>query len=400
MVRMRRRRIYDAVLTEHLRKYRQMAFLAGPRQVGKTTLVRERGVYLNWDDQDDRAAILAGPNGVVRRAKLDRLSPTDVVIAFDELHKYGRWKSFLKGFFDTWENRARVLVTGSSRLDVFRRGGDSLMGRYFLYHVHPFSVGEAGRAKLSLSLTQVAKKPDEKDWNALWEHGGFPEPFLRRDARFTRRWRQLRRQQLLREDVRDLTRLHELSQLEMLATLLRERSGGAVVYSNLANDIQVSVDTVRRWVELLATLHVGFLARPWFRNVAKSLRKEPKWYEADWAVVQDEGARWETMVACHLQKAVQFWQDLGLGAFELRYLRDKEKREVDFLVVRDKNPWLMIEAKLTDSSLPAQLEYFQRQTGAPHAISVVRNLDYVQADALGSSRPMVVPGRTLLSQLP
>jgi hypothetical protein len=322
------------------------------------------------------------------------------VIAFDELHKYGRWKAFLKGFFDTWERRAHILVTGSSRLDVYRRGGDSLMGRYFVYRMHPFSVGEAGRAKRSLSLTQVAKKPDEKDWRTLWEHGGFPEPFLRRDARFTRRWRQLRQQQLLREDVRDLTRLHELGQLEMLSTLLRDRSGGAVVYSNLANDIQVSVDTIRRWIEVLATLHVGFLVRPWFRNVAKSLRKEPKWYEADWAAVEDECARWETMVACHLQKAVQLWQDLGLGTFELRYLRDKEKREVDFLVVRDKNPWLMIEAKLSDSSLPAHLAYFQRQTGAPHAISVVRNLDYVQADALGSSRPIVVPGRTFLSQLP
>ena len=397
---MQRHRIYDDVLVEHLRKYRQMAFLTGPRQVGKTTLCRQRGVYLNWDDQDDRAAILAGPNEVARRTKLDQLSATTRVIAFDELHKYGRWKAFLKGFFDTWEKQAHILVTGSSRMDVFRRGGDSLMGRYFLYRVHPFSVGEAGRAKLSLSLMQPARCPDEKDWQALWEHGGFPEPFLKRDPRFTRRWRQLRRQQLLREDVRDLTRLHELGQLETLAVLLRERSGGPIVYSNLARDIQVSVDTVRRWIELLASLHVGFVVRPWYRNVAKSLRKEPKWYEADWAAVENEGARWETLVACHLQKAVQLWQDLGLGDFELRYLRDKEKREIDFLVIRDNAPWFLVEAKSSDSSMPVNLDYFQRQIGAPHAISVVRNLDYVQADALGSSRPTVVPGRTFLSQLP
>jgi predicted AAA+ superfamily ATPase len=395
-----RPRLYDSILTEHLRVNRQMAFLTGPRQVGKTTLCRQRDVYLDWDNQNDRQLILKGPAEVAQRGGLDRLRPGPIVVAFDELHKYGRWKNFLKGFFDTYEKTARIIVTGSSRLDVYRRGGDSLMGRYFLYRVHPFTVGETGRTKLAAEQIRAPKRPNEADWDALWDHGGFPEPFIRRDLRFTRRWRHLRRQQLLREDVRDLTRLHELSQLEMLATLLRERSGGQIVYSNLAQAVQVSVDTARRWAELLSSLHVGFLVRPWFRNVTKSLRKEPKWYEMDWGEVDNEGARWETLVAGHLLKAVHAWEDAGQGAFELRYLRDKEKREVDFLVVRDQKPWFLVEAKTSDTLLSKNLAHFQAQTKAKHAFQVVRNLEFTAANCFTRLEPTVVPGRTFLSQLP
>jgi hypothetical protein len=393
-------RIYDAILEEHLRDNRQMAFLVGPRQVGKTSLCRKRGAYLDWDNVDDRATILAGPTKVADRAGLDRLQADLPVVAFDELHKHGRWKSFLKGFFDSYETKCRILVTGSSRLDSWRKGGDSLMGRYFLYRIHPFSVGEIVRPHLPGAVLAPPKLVNNDDWDALWTHGGFPEPFARRQDRFTTRWRNLRRQQLLREDVRELARIHELGQLEMLARLLSMRSGGQLVHTNLAQDIQVSVDTVRRWVELLTSLHYGFLVRPWFQNVAKSLRKEPKWFLRDWSEVDDDGARFETMVACHLLKAVETWQDLGFGQFELRYLRDKAMREVDFLVVRDGKPWILIEAKVSNSVTSPALRHFQDQLGAPHAFQVVRDLDYVDADPFTRNTPTVVPSRTLLSMLP
>lgn len=393
-------RIYDAILGEHLRDNRQMAFLVGPRQVGKTSLCRKRGRYLDWDNVDDRATILAGPTAVAERTGLDQLHAALPVVAFDELHKHGRWKSFLKGFFDTYEQRCRILVTGSSRLDAWRKGGDSLMGRYFLYRIHPFSVGEVVRPQHPEVVIAPPLPIGEDDWNALWTHGGFPEPFVRRQDRFTTRWRTLRRQQLLREDVRELARIHELGQLEMLARLLATRSGGQLVHSNLAQDIQVSVDTVRRWVELLTSLHFGFVVRPWFANVAKSLRKEPKWFLRDWSEVDDDGARFETLVACHLLKAVETWQDLGFGQFELRYLRDKAMREVDFLVVRDGKPWFLVEAKTSDSVLSPSLRHFQDQLGAPHAFQVVRDLDFVAADPFTRSTPTVVPARTLLSMLP
>ncbi len=393
-------RLYESLLAQHRAENRQMAFLVGARQVGKTSLCRPLGVYLDWDNLDDRALILKGPDAVAERIGLERLGESLPVVSFDELHKHSRWKSFLKGFFDTYEKQARILVTGSSQLDVWRKGGDSLMGRYFLYRIHPFSVGEILHPQVSEELLAPPTPISDTDWDALWRHGGFPEPFVRRQDRFTNRWRGLRRQQLLREDVRELARIHELSHLEMLAKLLADRSGGQLVLSNLAQDIQVSVDTVKRWVELLVSLHYGLLVRPWFFSVAKSLRKEPKWFLRDWSEVPDDGPRFESLVACHLLKAVETWTDQGLGNFELRYLRDKEKREVDFLVVRDEKPWFLVEAKVSDTVLSPSLRHFQDQIQAPHAFQVVRDLEFVQADPFLRERPTVVPARTLLSMLP
>ncbi len=397
---MSRPRLYDATLIHHMADNRQMAFLVGPRQVGKTSLCRNKGAYLDWDNLDDRRVILKGPAAVADRIGLDRLNSSLPVVAFDELHKFARWKSFLKGFFDTYEKQVKILVTGSSRLDAWRKGGDSLMGRYFLYRIHPFSVGEILRpVPGDQPLAPPSPIPDD-EWDALWRHGGFPEPFVRREDRFSVRWRSLRRQQLLREDVRELARIHELGQLEMLAKLLVDRSGGQLVLSNLAKDVQVAVDTVRRWVELFVSLHYGFLVRPWFANIAKSLRKEPKWFLRDWSEVGSEGARFETLVACHLLKAVETWQDAGLGDFELRYLRDKEMREVDFLVVRDGKPWFLVEAKVSETSISPALRHFQEQLKAPHAFQVVRDLEFVGADPFERSSPVVVPAKTLLSMLP
>ncbi len=396
-------RLYSRMLAEHLARNRQMAFLTGPRQVGKTTAARKTAsdaTYLDWDDPDDRRLVLQGPKAVAQHLGLDRLAESPPVVVFDELHKHDRWKSFLKGFFDRFADRARIVVTGSSRMDVYRRGGDSLMGRYFLYRMHPFSVGELADPAPFESLVRAPEPLAESAFQALREHGGFPEPFVHRDPRFTLRWRELRRQQLVREDLRDLTRIQELGRIEVLATLLAERSAATLVHSSLAREIEMSVDTIRRWVAALEALHHGFLLRPWFRNVAKALRKEPKWYLTDWSGIDDPGARAETFVACHLLKAVHAWTDLGLGRFELRYLRDKEKREVDFLVVRDRKPWFLVEAKLGDTDLSPHLAHFQRQTGARHAFQAVLDLPYVAADGFRRTDPCVVPARTLLSQLP
>jgi predicted AAA+ superfamily ATPase len=378
-----------------------MAFVVGPRQVGKTTTCRRLGeIYLLWDNPADRRSILEGPDSVARRAGLKRLTDTRPVVVLDELHKFGRWKGFLKGFFDTYGDRVRAVVTGSSRMDVYRRGGDSLMGRYFLFRMHPFSVGEILRPAPPDEPLRPPRRISEAEFHALWEHGGFPEPFVKRDRRFTTRWRGLRRAQLLREDLRDLTRIQELAQVEMLADLLEGRVAAPVVLDGLAREVGVSIPTVKRWIETLVRLQHGFLVRPWFRNVARSLRKEPKWYPRDWSEADDEGARAEAMVAAHLLKAVETWTDLGMGRFELRYLRDKQKREVDFAVIRDGKPWFLVEAKRSDDRLTPSLAHFQRQTGAAHAFQVVLDLDYVDVNAFTRGAPTVVPARTLLSQLP
>jgi len=377
-----------------------MALVSGPRQVGKTTVCRSVGdAYLNWDNADDRRNLLRGPAALAEVLQLDRLRAQPRVAVLDELHKYSKWKTLLKGFFDTHGDRVRLIVTGSSRLDVFRRGGDSLMGRYFLYRMHPWSVGESLRTDLPAREIRPPAEVAPADWEALWEHGGFPEPFLRRDSRFTRRWRSLRQEQLSREDLRDVAHITDLGTMETLMQLLAERSAQQLVYSNLAQEIHVAVDTAKRWIDLLCRMHYGFMVRPWFTNVAKALRKEPKWFQRDWGGLTDDGARAETLVACHLLKAVEGWTDLGFGDFELRYLRDKQKREVDFLVVRDRKPWFLVEVKLKDTGLSPALTYFQTQTKAAHAFQVVMNLPYEPADCFGVRQPVVVPAKTFLSQL-
>ena len=239
----------------------------------------------------------------------------------------------------------------------------------------------------------------DADWKALNEHGGFPEPFLKRDVRFTRRWRSLRQDQLTKGDLRDVAQLQDLGAMETLALVLAEHSSHQLIYSNLSREVGIAVDTARRWVDLLVRLHYGFLVRPWFRNVAKSLRKEPKWFLRDWSGIEDAGARAETLIACHLLKSVEGWTDLGLGQFELRYLRDKLKREVDFLVVRDRKPWFLVEVKNDDGKLSDSLGYFQAQTEARHAFQVVLDRPFERADCFERTDPVVVPARTLLSQL-
>ena len=401
MVPVNRPRIYTAILRDHFERRRQMAFVSGPRQVGKTWVAKSvSDAYFNWDNTGDRRQLLRGPAALAELLDLDRLRAQPPIAVLDELLKYQKWKTLLKGFFDTYGDRAHLLVTGSSRLDIYRRGGDSLMGRYLLYRMHPWSVGECIRTDLPAREIYPPQEIKGAEWDALWEHGGFPEPFLRREARFTRRWRSLRQAQLSREDLRDVASVRDLGTMETLMELLAERSAQQLVYSNLAAEIQASVDTVRRWIDLLTRMHYGFSVRPWFNNVAKALRKEPKWFLRDWSGVADDGARAENLVACHLLKAVETWTDLGFGHFELRYLRDKQKREVDFLVVRDRKPWFLLEVKLSEKTLSPSLAHFQAQIKAPHAFQLVMNLPFEPADGFSLHRPVVVPARTLLSQLP
>lgn len=292
-------------------------------------------------------------------------------------------------------------MTGSSRLDVYKRGGDSLLGRYFLYRMHPISVGELLRTGSPDSEIAPPGKLPAPDWRTLLTYGGFPEPFARAERRFHNRWTRMRFEQVLREDLRDLTRVRELAQIHLLARFLEAQAGQLTTYSGLADKVRVSVDTVRRWVVLLESLYFCFTVRPWSKQVAKSLIKEPKVYLYDWSVIEDEGARSENIVAVHLLKSVQVWTDLGFGDFSLHYLRDKLGREVDFLVARDGKPWFLVEVKTSGKRpLSVELFRFQTQTGAPHAFQLALDLPYVDADCFVRKEPVIVPALTFLSQLP
>jgi len=378
-----------------------MLFLSGPRQVGKTTIGEGCATdYLSWDDADVKRAVMAGQRTVVDKYGLAAIAERDRVVVFDEIHKYSKWKPFLKGLYDVYSKGMRIVATGSAKMDVYKKGGDSMMGRYFPYRLHPFSVAEL--IDVSIPDEKLIRRPrrlSEDEWDALVRYGGFPDPFVHRDMRFLRRWQSLRFEQLTTVDIRDLTKVAELDQLAALAEILSHRSGEQLVYKNLAVEIGVDEKTAKKWVKTLKTLYFGFEVRPWFKNVENSIRKTPKWFLRDWSMIEDEGKRAETLIACHLLKAVETWTDLGYGEFTLNYLRNKQKREVDFVVVRDAKPWFLVEVKKGDESLSGSLSLYQRQTGAKHAFQVVLDGEYVERSCFDYESPVVVPAKTFLSQL-
>jgi len=348
------KRLYTTLIAEQFAHHRQMLFLSGPRQVGKTTIGKTSKrlctnySYLNWDDADDAALILKGQQALADHLKLSAAADKKAIIVFDEIHKFADWRNFLKGFFDKFEETVNIIVTGSAKLDLFRRGGDSLMGRYFSYRVHPLSVAECLRITLPTNIIHNPKKISPKKLTQLFEFGGFPEPFQKANKRFYMQWQQLRLRQLLREDVRDLTHVHDLPKLEMLSLLLKHYAGQLLNYSNLASKVRVSSETIQSWVELLNSFYYCFTIKPWTKNITRSLLKQPKLYLWDWAQINDPGCRFENFIASQLLKAVHFWTDHGLGKFDLYFIRDKEKREIDFVVTRDDTVWFLVEAKLSE----------------------------------------------------
>jgi len=377
-----------------------MAFVAGPRQVGKTTTCTSFKAdqhYFNWDNENDARIIMEGPDAVAENIGL---SPHRTVV-FDELHKFPHWRNFLKGFYDSFaRGRFNIVVTGSSRLDVYRKGADSLMGRYFLYHMHPLSVAELAHQKIPEKELCRPQPVSRADFENLARFGGFPEPYLKQNVRFFNRWKQTRLKLLFREELRDVTRIHEVGQVELLAEFIRQNACQLLNYASLARKIRASQDSVRRWIGVLESLYYCFLIRPWTQNLTRSLIKEPKIYLNDWSLVDNPGIRMENMVACHLFKAVTWWQDLGLGEYGLHFLRTKDKREVDFLVSKEGYPWFMVEVKSSQSRpLTRSLEYFQTRIGAKHAFQVAADARFEKVDCFTYDYPVRVPALTLLSQL-
>lgn len=394
------RPVLPRYLDEPLARLAEQRFvlLSGPRQVGKTTLARHwldssGGEYLNWDVPEDRDRIL-------KRSFLQGLPPESLVL--DELHKYPRWKSWLKGVFDRSGPRPRVIVTGSARLDLFQRGGDSLLGRHERLRLHPWTIGELTHGTPSAPpadwLSAGRDVPDPALWARLERTSGFPEPWLADDEATHRRWSARRRSLLVREDLRDLTQIRQLALVEHLAVLLPERVGSPLSVNALREELQVGHDTVSNWLEALETLYFAFRIPPYTRRLARAIMKERKLYLWDWSEVQSPAARFENMVASHLLKAVHLWTDLGLGEFDLRYIRDKEKREVDFVITERRVPQVLIEAKLSDTEPTGPLVYFQERLGAVPAVQLVRTPGVDRTSAVAKRR--VVSAPTFLSALP
>jgi predicted AAA+ superfamily ATPase len=351
----------------------KMVFIGGPRQVGKTTLAQYIGAnnyknytYLNWDNREDQKIIL--------QKKFDAES---TLIIFDEIHKYKQWKNYIKGEFDKYKKKFHILVTGSARLDLYRKGGDSLMGRYHYYRLHPFSLTEILQIKPSIKILKELtfydnKKISAKIFDDLFFFGGFPEPFIGKNQKTLRRFHNERLDRLIKEDIRDVEQVRDLSALQILVEILPEKVGSLLSLNSLREDLQVAHKTISLWMDILERFYYHFRIYPFSIKTIKSLRKEPKIYLWDWSQIQNKGSKLENMIASHLLKMSHFLRDAEGYKVELYFLRDIEGREVDFLIAVNKNPWFAVEVKTLDSQPSKHLKYFVKKLNIPFAYQIIK----------------------------
>jgi predicted AAA+ superfamily ATPase len=356
---------------------RKMVFLGGPRQVGKTTLARsllgpeDKDSYLNWDDDHDRERLLR------------REFPAGPLWILDEIHKYKRWRNWLKGIYDKNREHHSILVTGSARLDFYRFGGDSLQGRYHFLRLHPLTAEEV-------------KIKNFNEWEQLFRLSGFPEPFFGASEVEGKRWSRDYRTRLLRDDLSSLEKVEDLTLLEQLMLRLPELVGSPLSINSLREDLQVSHRALSRWLTLFERVYAIYRLSPLGGPKIHGLKKAQKHYHFDWTLIKNEGARFENMIGSHLLAQIQFLEDTQARELELRYFRDQEKREVDFVVVEDQKPLLIVECKLTDGAISPHLHYLKQKFPNAQAwqLSHQGNKDYVSGEGI-----TVAPAWKLLKKL-
>ncbi len=319
---------------------KKMVFVGGPRQVGKTTLAQsildnENG-YLNWDIAEHREQIL------------HHEIPNSPILVFDEIHKYRSWRNYLKGIYDATHTGKKILVTGSARLDFYRYRGDSLQGRYHYLRLFPLSCSE-----LKLS--------SKKEFFELMTLGGFPEPFFLSSDIEAKRWSREYRTRIIHDDIRSLENLQDLGNMELLMLRLPDLVGSPLSINTLREELQVSHKTIANWLQILERLYYIFRLSPFGSPKIRAVKKEQKHYHFDWTLVKDPALRFENMVALHLLKWVAFLEDTLGAELELRYFRDTDSREVDFVITDNKKPKFFIECKYNDTNVSKHLRYMKER---------------------------------------
>lgn len=389
---------------------KSMIFLAGPRQAGKTTLARmvaegfANSHYFNWDIPEHRTRLLENPAFFTTLIRRDASMP---LIILDEIHKYRDWKNYLKGVYDQFGTDYQFLVTGSGRLDLYQKGGDSLAGRYLLFNLWPFTAGELGRSTRSLTdfLADPVALPaglDEKNvavWARLEILSGFPEPFLRDSLPSYRRWSSAYGQRLIREDIRELTDIRAVTDIETLYYLLPSRIGSPLSIPSLAEDLKVSYNTVQSWLAIFERFYLTFTLPTWTERISRAIQKERKVYILDTPRIKDPAARFENMVAMELWRAISSWNAVGAGDFSLHFIKNKEQQEVDFLIADGREPFLLVECKLNDEQPAKALLAAQRALRVP-AVQLVSSASGYRTFANDGLPVLVAPACHWCAGLP
>jgi len=335
-------------VTNDLKK--KMVFISGPRQVGKTTLaktlLKSKSGYLNWDIPEHRQSIL--------KYNLPRCKQW----CFDEIHKHKKWKDYLKGVYDKHGDEKEILVTGSARLDFFKKSGDSLQGRYYHLRLHPLSVAEL-------------KLKTQREFIQLLEKSGFPEPYFSKNKTQVRRWSLNYRSLLVNDEIPQLDMVSDIAKLELMTLRLPELVGAPLSINSLREDLEISHKTASRWLGLIEKVYGIFRLPPLGSSLIRAVKKEQKHYHYDWTLVKEDSFRFENLVACHLLKWVHYQRDVCGEDFELRYVRDTDKREVDFCLLKDQKPFEFVECKWSDNTKTSDhLKYFQKKFPTANFIQI------------------------------
>jgi predicted AAA+ superfamily ATPase len=367
---MNKRYLHD-IIKEDALKARKTAFISGPRQVGKTTLAKSiltnRENYFSWDQVRFRRQWIKNPEFLAAEISKGTL-------VLDEIHKDRRWKQRLKGLYDTADEDLKIIVTGSARLDIYRKGGDSLLGRYIPYRLHPFSVAENSTPAVPFQCFQ--DKSPCYPLEALLQYGGFPEPLFGANSEKALRWSRLRLERLVQEDVRDLRHIQDLSALTVLCDFLPLKVGSLLSINNLRQDVGVAYATVRDWIQVLNALYICFLIKPYSKKLNRMVSAKPKLYLFDILQIENTAKRLENLTALHLLKACNYWTDTAQGNFELHFVRSKDSKEVDFLITNKTKPWMLIECKSNSKALNPTLLRFKEQLGTQHNFQLVSTPNY------------------------
>ena len=398
-------------LWQELSSEKQIVFLSGPRQVGKTTLANQiasefkNKLYFSWDIIEHRKKLIQNPAFFQNINRVDESIP---LVIFDEIHKYRQWKNYLKGVYDQFANDYKFLISGSGRLDLYQKGGDSLAGRYFQFHLFPFTVAELSKKRRNID--DFFKSPinnfDMNEptltrdiWQTLFHFGGFPEPFTRGKKSFYTKWSTSYASQIVREDIKSISDVKNVDSIEILFSLLPSKVGSPLSVNNLVNELQVSYGSVKEWLKLLEIFYLTFRISPWTKKISRAILKEKKLYLFNYPEISDISFRFENMVAIELFRAVYNWNEYGYGRFSLHYIRNKEKEEVDFIIAKDNNPVLLVETKYSEEIVSKNLINFQKRLNIP-AVQLVNKENIFRYIKNEKNKILIITAHRWLSSLP